>query len=747
MQDLNPLDSKSSLSQSLISSNWVTEKSKEFKIQYFLAILNRRWWIILGVSLAVFSYQMKIDLKRPPIYQQEFQLLVQPPEQDITNPLEGAGQILANADKGDYFATQIAILLSNKLLNPVLKEIYKQYPELSNNFTFEDLVSRIKINQINKGQVLSISYQDNDPKRVKFVLDQLAKSYLNYTLQEQKIKTQQKLGFINRQLPIVQKRVNILQQELLKLQKNYNFFDPQAQGQLLDSSLNAILQKRQDVEIQIQQNKIMAEQLRQQIGLTDSQAIALNALSQSPQYSQLLGRINEINMQLAKESTRLTDDNIIIQQLKQERANLIPLINQQALGVLKFQPNNVAKFAPLVLAPNDIRSDSLKKVLEINTQLASLEKQKQLLSLYENQTRQNLKNFSQVVTQYNNIQRQLNLEMESLNRLSAAEQTLEIEISKTFIPWRLVSEPRLPNQPVDRFINNLLLALIKGLVIGGLVGGLVEILDRRYYSPDDITQDTGAPILGIIPLIPALKILHKKKGKQVLKTNFIEAFSVLFSSIFFLQQKKQCRSLIVTSPTSGDGKSTIAFFTALAAAKLGQRVLLIDGDRYFPQEQRWLKIISLLDDKNINKNLNNKDNFSKLISATDEPVPLMNNFDYFKTQDNALAPDQLMSSQSLLTLLNQWQEYYDVILIDTPPILGLSDSRLIASQTDGVLLVVRLGKTNKDHILSVLDSLKFADLNLLGIVVNGVSKHSVGYDYYNYNYYNRYYRKKLEENI
>jgi len=332
-----------------------------------------------------------------------------------------------------------------------------------------------------------------------------------------------------------------------------------------------------------------------------------------------------------------------------------------------------------------------------------------------------------------------------LNRLLAAEQTLEIETSKRFIPWRLITEPTLPAQPINRFINDLLLAIVKGIIVGGIAGYLVEFLDRRYHSPDDVSQDLKVTILGIIPFISELKSLNRGT-KKLGNTNFLEAFSVLFSTVFFVRKKQSCHSFIVSSATSGDGKSTIAFFTALAAAKLGQRVLLVDGDRYFPQGKRWLELAQSISSKNPINPSEEKDPLSENISTSQQPLLLTDNLYYFKTPDNALDPDQLMSSQSLLVLLEQWQESYDVILIDTPPILGLSDARLIASQTDGVLLVIRLNKTSKDHVYSTLDSLNIANLNLLGVVVNGVTKNFGGYDY-GYNYYNRYYRKKSEENI
>ena len=422
MQDLNPSQDIRNLSSQLPAFSTISEnRSNEFNISSFLAILGRRWWVILGVGLTVASYQVITDLKRPPIYRSEFQLLVQPPEQDITNQLAGAGEILANnGNNGDYFSTQITILLSNKILNPVVAKIHERYPELKKDFNYSTLASKMTVSQVNKGQILSISYQDSDPQRVKFVLDQLANAYLQYTLQEQRLKTQQKLGFITQQLPLLQQRVTLLQQELLKLQQSNNFFDPQAQGGMLNDSLNTILKNKQDVEIQIQQNQILATSLLQQLGSTESQAIALDTLSQSPQYGELLARLNQINMQLAKDSTRLTDDNLLIQQLKAERDNLLPLIKQQSEGLLKGSPNGVPEVAPKILAPNNIRSSAVKQLLETNTQLATLEKQKQLLSSYEDQARQRLKYFSDIVTQYINIQRQLSLATESLNRLLAA---------------------------------------------------------------------------------------------------------------------------------------------------------------------------------------------------------------------------------------------------------------------------------------------------------------------------------------
>jgi Mrp family chromosome partitioning ATPase len=124
-----------------------------------------------------------------------------------------------------------------------------------------------------------------------------------------------------------------------------------------------------------------------------------------------------------------------------------------------------------------------------------------------------------------------------------------------------------------------------------------------------------------------------------------------------------------------------------------------------------------------------------------EPEPLSDKLFYYKVPDDMMNPDQLVSSsQKFDQQMKQWRENFDLILINTQPLLGLTDSRLIADQTDGVVLVVRLEKTRKESIKGALEELVLADLNILGVVANGVSAKSGGYGYYS-NYYNRYYRK------
>ncbi len=750
MQDLSP-NNRFSLTPPPFTASEESD-NPGFSLQSIKNIVIRRWIVITIASVAVFAFQLTSDFRRPPVYQEKFDLLVQPPEQGLPNPLAGTAGARGSTNYSgrDYYATQVTFLLSNKLLNPVLKTIYQKYPELNEtNFGYKTFVQRINITKPEEGEIITITYGDLNRDRVKFVLEQLAKAYLEFTIDYQSDASEQRLKFVTEQLPLIRKRVAELQEESIRLQQAYNFFSADSEGETISALLNSILQKKQEISVQILQSQETINGLKQQLGITENQAIVLNSLSQSPQYLQLLGRLNEINLQLAKESTQLTDENIVIQQLKAERNNLLPLIRKEASAILSTVPQQDSSSQQLSLAPNDIRSATLKQILDTNIQLIALKTQQQELIDAEIKARADLQSFTMVAGKFREINRELGLATESLNRLAEAEQSLKIESSKSFTPWQLVSDITLPSQPIDTLPKDILLALLKGLLAGGVAGFIAEKLDSTYHDPEEIARQTGKTILGTVPWDPKLATLIAQKTKAT-NIRFIDAFSTIYSNLFFLGQKQTCRSFVITSAASGDGKSTSSFFLALAAARLGQRVLLIDGDRYFPQGDNWKALAEVFDatvDSNSSelvaiatsdhsKNGNEKEiQDSKLES-------LGKNLFYFKTQDNAMEPSQLMSSQGFFIQLQEWQKTFDVILIDTPPVLGVTDARLLAKQTDGVLLVTRLGKTTRDSIRLAINELKLADLNLLGIVANGANSQTT-YDYY---YYNRYYRKRQEQN-
>lgn len=747
MQDLTKITYQPPVPGQTMSPSMIEADSSEAGIQNVIGILRRRWLVLSLVSLSVFTFQLSKALKAPPVYEAQFQLLIQRPEQDITNPLEGAAILSqGRGSDDDYYNTQMTILLGNKLLNPVLQKIYQKYPDFNKHtFGYDEFLRQLSISRPEKGQILTVRYIDSDPQRVEFVLQSLAKAFLDYTKEDQDLKTQEKLKFVNQQIPLLQRQVITLQDRLLRLKEKYEFYNPEEQGQFYGNDLNITSQKKREVTLQIQQIESMINILEIKLNTTENKALALDTLAQSPQYLQLISKLNEINLELAKQSNRLTDDNVVVQQLKADRESILRLLDQYSSSLPKSVQDNISKPDLLTTAPNAVRTSLTAKLLDAKIQLKELQAQQQYLILTEANARNNLKKFTHIVNRYLNIERQLQLSAESLNRLSASKQALEVESAKRFVPWRLVSVIEPPEAPQNNLPKDILQAILMGLLAGGAVAMLVENLDRTYHNPEDLARDFDKTLLGVIPFEGKLKAIAQKHKDtiKINKTNLLEAFSILYSNLFFLGQKQTCRSFIITSATSGDGKSTISFFLALAAAKLGQRVLLVDGDRYFPQGKIWKQLAESFKADLDFPEVQSED--SRLQQYNFEV--LANNLLYFKTKDDAMEPKQLMSSTSLFTLIQQWQASFDIILIDTPPILGISDAKLIASKTDGVLLVVRLEQTIKDSIRLALHELNLGNLNLLGLVANGAKRYGSGYYYNNYYYSNRYYspKKRLKQ--
>ncbi|MBD2654661.1 AAA family ATPase [Synechocystis sp. FACHB-383] len=728
------------------------EEVDSFSLGNLTGVLRRRWWIVILVALAVGGLNLKRQLDKPPVFQSSFQLLVSPPENETVNPLaqlQGSG-LLGTIPRGkEYLNTQSEILQSNILLEPVWSQIYDALPP-EEQISYGGFLANLSVMVVPDTGIVEIGYRGNDQERVKAVLEALAEQYLDYTRRDQARQESEKLRFVNDQLPKFQDRVAELQAQMLALQRQYKFFDPSQTAENISSRLNEINVLRQNLSIKIQQLTAKRNALEQKTGIDNNSAFGLSSLGQSPVYAGLVSRLNEINLKLAEASTIYTGNSPQMEQLQEEKDNVLQLIRAEAEKEKGTLSNgDLAQ----VLTATDVggpKAEALQELASVGIELDILNIELANIIESETELRNQLENFTTIAGQFASLQQELELQRNGLTQLVTTRQALEVEVARSFVPWRLVSAITLPDKPINTLPRDILLSAMLGLLAGGGAALLVDRLDPAYHSVEDLRASQHHTILGYIPLEKELRA-SIKYGSPLPNEAMQESYAKLYSNLFFLKRKRQCHSFVVTSAESGDGKSTTAFFLAQAAAKLGQKVLLVDGDRYFPQKQAWLKLAKITGFGGENTTSDGNGVLSTLAANSngqneDLPELLGKNLFYFKVQDDTMTPEQLVSaSQNFVVKMNQWKETFDLILIDTPPILGLTDSRLIADQTDGLVVVVRLNKTRKDSLKEAFRELALADLNVLGIVANAITSTSGGYGYYYGRYYsNRYYdRQKL----
>jgi polysaccharide biosynthesis transport protein len=685
---------------------WTERQRENWSFPEFLGIVRRRSLLIAGVTIAVMAtviVSLTLNQKQPE-YEGNFHLLVEPVNDDTSavDVVKDANLVKPGLD----YESQIQVLKSPELMGNIVKQLQASYPDISYN----SLLKSLTITRLDATKIIQVSYRSNDPEQIKFVLDRIAREYLDYSREKRQTKLRQGIRFVERQLPFAQNRVDQLQKELQIFRQKYDFIDPDTQVGQVTNQVNTLSGERQTINQQLAQARANLATLQGKNG-------QLAVLNSAPLYQQLITQARQLDVQIATESTRLQDDNPTIKTFKEKRESLLPLIKQEEQRILGV------KFA------------------EVATQLQTLEEQSQELAKAERKLEQQRKQWPILARQYTELQRKLQVATESLNRFLSTRENLQIQISQTELGWQLLQEPSKPENPISDFgIKRYLIpGLIASLALGIGIALLMEKLDNTYHSFYALKEKVKLPLLGNIPLekqiqsyqdytstpknpvvrvpnslfedIPRLAVVPEEDYNNY-SEKFLEALRVLYTNIQQISSDRPINSVIISSAMPGDGKSTLAFHLAQIATAMGQRVLLVDADLRHP------KIHTL-------SGLNNLWGLSNLIS-TNLPMgevirqlPSMSQLSVITAGTIPPDPTKLLSSEKMKRLTADFHNSFDLVIYDTPPLLGLADVRLLAPHTDGILLVVRIDKTNSSMLERALDNLKISQMKVLGMVSNG----------------------------
>jgi protein-tyrosine kinase len=204
-----------------------------------------------------------------------------------------------------------------------------------------------------------------------------------------------------------------------------------------------------------------------------------------------------------------------------------------------------------------------------------------------------------------------------------------------------------------------------------------------------------------------------------------EAFRLLRTNLQFAGVDRRLRRINITSCNPGEGKTTVTANLAASLASAGVRVLLIDADLRKP---RIHKIFSLDNQKGLSNLLAENLALEEVIKTTD-----IQNFDMITSGPIPPNPAEILSSDKMKNFIEQIISQYDMVLLDCPPVLSLADASILSSYTDGVILVVESGSTEREALITAHQQLQKVNAKILGVVLNKIRKSSQGY--YHYYYY------------
>ena len=707
-------------SEILFSNNetsLVESDAQTWDLNWLVSVLRRKAWLMAIVALSTTALATGALLSigsNTPKYKGLFQLQVEPATADAKSSRSFLrGQTTerslddaqtANLEQSSTldYETQIRILTSSKLLDPIVAQIQSRYPKITYESLVKNLnIERIKITKDGKEQgtkLLKVEYTAADPPQILFVLERVSQAYLRYSFKERQTNIRQGIKFIDDQTPQLRQQVNKIQTQIQVLRQQSNLMDPEQQGTEFSQLLSALKRQQFDNTAKLAEAQARYQTLKQKYSGGNSIAV----LSELPSSQKSIDRYRDLENQIAVASARLQEDSPTIQTLRGEQKNIRNLLDREAAQIVTWAADRVS----------------------------AMQTQQQALNQSQANLNQQFQQLPAVSAKYAALKQELKISSETLDRYLSKREVLGIDVAQQEIPWELISRPKVTSdnrgKPVNLAAQNqrllVALAAVLAILLAVAVAFLIEILQDIIYTPSEIRRLSKLPVLGTIPIFD--NATSQKIGpSRWFKANsgdlsrpakiqfFKEAFNSLYSNIGFSTTKTAIQTIAISSLSAKEGKSLIATNLARAAALAGNKVLLVDADLRSPQLHTYLRI-------------ENHRGLSDLIESNLEPDQIIqpsyldDNLFVLTAGQVSSNPVRLLSSTKLQSLMQEFETEFDLVIYDTPP-MNFADLSWVGSQVDGIILVAKLGKTRRSTLMQALGDLQGSQLQILGLVANG----------------------------
>jgi capsular exopolysaccharide synthesis family protein len=699
-----------------------------FLLEYW-TILRKRRWIVISVLLVSVAMAGLMTSRQKPMYSAVGRIAIN--RESAINLGTKDSQFVLDGGDSDYtvdMETQIKVLQSDATSYQVIKALNLDVsPEFggSPNKQMESSLQvdsaaqsgilnafrgGLSISSVPATRILEIRYSSHNPKLAASIVNQIVKSYIEQNLRARFEATAQTTDWLTKQLADLQFKVEISQEKLVEYQREHGIVGLGEKENIVISKLGELNRALTVVEGQRMQ----------------SEAAYHMALSGSPELLQHpgVGQVDPITSLHSKEADLRT---------------------QLAAVKAQFGPNYPKArelSAQLEETENQTQTELKRALTRARAEYTqALEHEKVLSAAFEKQ-KQEANALSQSEIEYSllkqNAESYRTLYDGLLQRLKEAGVAAGLKSSNI----QIVDQARVPTAPyAPNMTRSLMGGLLMGCFLGVLTVFLFESLDNTVRTPEEAELISSLSALGIIPThraskksqtsIPGMDNKSEHSIREIFsitrpRSEIAESYRALRTSILLASRRGPSKILLVTSAMPKDGKTTTSINIAVVLAQSGARVLLMDADLRRPSIHRALKIA-------------NETGLSTWLSGADKDRPHaipsgIPNLDILPTGPKPPYPAELFGGAAFATMLEALRSEYDHIVIDSPPILSVTDSVLMSVLADSVLLVIRSRQTTKGALRRSLDVLHQANASVIGVVLNAFNVNGEEYAYYRYYY-------------
>ncbi|MEQ1850620.1 MAG: polysaccharide biosynthesis tyrosine autokinase [Chthoniobacteraceae bacterium] len=657
------------------------------RVYRYRAIIRRYWWVlVLCVSIGLI-YEVSVLLSKPRRFASVGKLIVSETAADDVNR--------AVAMEMNWSGTIIAELQSPVVRDRAAKKTAVEKPHL------EHLVPSVEISAINEPNtyIFSVKGAGPDPDFSRYFVDAVMAAFMEVRREDRRADMSGRITDLVKQTELEKAEVDASRATLER------FMD--------DSSVPFIEQQAQQISTDLADLKRARDELLQQVniyknlnetGLLDANAPKPEKKGTSQPNDSLGNRWLDKQEQLALREAELKERSVFwkpahprLQQLQREVADL-----RLSIEVLK--------------------SEAAKNLVGVLRRLhAEIETKETAIKELEEKARQ----FSKVISKYTALKQEV--ERRETTYTQTRENLDKLRLSPKANEVLAVRQPASPPEIENKgIVRHLLTGLIGGLLLGIAILLLLDRSDDRLASSTEMIEQFNEAIVAQIPDVAnsrtnnGLPLLQEEDERFM----FAEAFRSLRSSLIFMPNQTELKTLIITSAIPNEGKSTLASNLALTMAAAGARVLLVDADL------RRGDIAALFDTdgrRGLSNILRGEMNWNACIQKTRNP-----HLHVIPRGPTTNQSGELLLTPLLRNLLDEWKAAYDLVIFNTAPILATDDTPTIAPNFDGTLMVIRASFTSARLTRNALNALYQRQVNVIGLILNCVDTEMPDYHYYRY---------------
>jgi polysaccharide biosynthesis transport protein len=729
--------------------------------------IQKRRWTVLSILLVMFTMALIVTLKEKAVYRADALLEIQKENANIPTVQE-LFQLENVSD--NYLETQYKVLQSETLARRVIDQLHLEGDSEFNppkNAWFhtlfhtkvqaaaptpESLVDpdveqtvlrefkdRLSVDPVRRSRLVQISFESQDPKVAAQAVNALAANYIQENLESRWQAAQKASEWLSQQLESFKAKLEKSEDDLQEYaQRNGLLFLETEKGDT-ENIVNERLRQLQDELTKAQGERYAKE--------------SIYRLTEIGDYSALPGVVDNKLMQ--ELTARLAE-------FERQKAALTPTFTSDYPKVKEIQ----SQIDEIESRLNEERKRAAQGI--VDDYLAATRRENLVREAFEQQQNQ-ANHVAARTVQYNILKREVDTNKQLYEGLLQRLKEAGVSAGMNASNIRVVDAAVPPTRPVrPRPVLNLGLALLLGLGCGIGMAFLQEHLDNTLKNSDDIERVLRVPALALIPSRESLNqgntgvyglaekstshqngngngngngkfaSLEKYSGKGWIRIDgngtqhsaLSEAFRGLRTSVLLSAAGRPPRSLTFVSAEPGEGKTTVASNLSISLAQLGKRVLLIDGDMRRPCVH---KLFNIEDHSGgLVTFLTGEEGWSHLVRPTG-----IVNLDCLVCGPVPPNPSELLSSDRMQRLILEAMDHYQFVLIDAPPLLNVTDGRILATMVEGTILVVRGGFTPQELAQQAQFHVRDVGAHLIGVVLNDVDVRHNGYyqSYYRYGSY------------